>query len=52
MIWGGCTLIGIGLGLFFSQLVGWDFGMPSGILIGLGLAMILQHKHCCEKEVE
>jgi putative Mn2+ efflux pump MntP len=45
MIHGGCTLIGIGLGLLFSGLVNWSLGMPSGILIGIGLGMVINYIH-------
>jgi len=48
MIYGGFTLFGIGLGFLFSAVLGWSFGMPGGVLIGIGLAMVIDHLHKCK----
>lgn len=48
MIYGGFTLIGLGLGFLFSGLTSWNFGMPAGVLIGIGLGMVFSHLHACK----
>jgi len=49
MIFGGCTVIGIGIGIYFSGVTDWVFGMPAGILIGIGMGMVIKHLHLCNK---
>ena len=33
---------GIGLGVALSSTIGWGLGMPAGVLIGAGVAMVLE----------
>jgi putative Mn2+ efflux pump MntP len=50
MIYPGFTLFGVGLGFLFSGLMNnWNYGMPAGVLIGIGLAMVVSHFHTCKK---
>jgi len=38
----GCLAAGVGLGFLFSSHIGWGFGMPAGVLMGLGIGVVLE----------
>lgn len=40
-VYSGCVVFGVGLGFLISYFIGWGYGMPAGVLIGIGAGMVL-----------
>jgi len=42
-LYGGFLLIGVGVGFILSFFMDYSFGMPAGVLIGMGLGIIADY---------